>query len=781
MEEHRDPHPHLDPRQPRHGSHPGTNPPVFAWKPTRGAGRFRLQVAGDRSFQSPVIDRPDLRDPLFLPERRLAPGVYHWKWSDDERESEVFQFRIEADATVLEVPPAAAWLAALPAAHPRIHVTPEGVGDLRQTMKTGRAAALRRLLASVDPVVAESHHIEEPAFLPDRHHDHDAFRRVWYPIMWGSRQFVKGAEALGLAYLATGERPYARAACERMASISKWDPDGSSHLGHNDEAHMSVLWHGSVACDWVWEEFAAAERQLVVEQFRRRGQITFEHMHDEGSYGVTRFDSHAGREIVFLALLAFVFHEEIPEAATWLEWLRPVLCGIWPVWSGDDGGWAEGPSYGLAYVTIMTMFASALKRATGINLYSRPFWTGHAAWRQWWLPPYAEWMGFGDHSQRWQGTWERAADLVDLIGRENGDSRYSAYVDAMRAETQFEEEPGERHMPGVNSQLFLAPDRPPAPASDSDPGGVLKVFPAAGLAAIRTDRQEAAKDIAFLFRSSPYGAISHSHANHNDFILHVGGRAMAVPTGYYGPGVGYGSNHHAHWAWHTKAHNCLTLSDAPQIMRSYASTGQVRGAYEDERLVYFSGVADAAYADRAQRCRRHVIYLKAERAFVMVDEFVAAEGIVSAMQWNIHALDPFETDERARSFSLRRGDSGLRGHFLWPRDSFFSLSEGWDPAPVDSEYSHLFAQQYHLRFTPSGYVEKRNLGVVLVAELPGEQAATVTTEEAGKAAAATIGNARVVVDTGGGLEVDGQALGGVALVTVEGVRYAVGEGGIFAV
>lgn len=781
MIEHRDPHPHLDPRQPRNNTRPGTNPPVFAWKPTEGAAAYRLLVAGDRAFGATVLDLRDLRDPLYLPERQLAPGTYYWKWSDGERESEVFQFLIEEQAAVLEVPPAATWLEALPHGHPRIHVRPDQIAPLQQVLKTERAADLQDLLASADQVLGDSHHIEEPAFLPDRHHDHDAFRRVWYPIMWGSRQFVKGAEALGLAYLSTGDRKYARAACERMASISKWDPDGATYLGHNDEAHMSVIWHGSTACDWVWDEFTAEERRLVVEQFRRRGQITFEHMHDKGSYGVVQFGSHAGREIVFLALLAFAFHDQIPEAVTWLEWLRPVLCGIWPVWAADDGGWAEGPSYGLAYVTIMTMFASALKRATGVNLYSRPFWTGHAAWRQWWLPAYAEWMGFGDHSQRWEGTWTRAADLVDLIGRENEDSQFEAYVDAMRAETEFEPEPGERHMAGANSQLFLAPGRPAETPRSSGAGGILKVFPGAGLAAIRTDHQEATRDIAFLFRSSPYGAISHSHASHNDFILHVGGRAMAIPTGYYGPGVGYGSNHHAHWAWHTKAHNCLTLSDAPQIMRSYASTGQVSGAYEDERLVYFAGIADAAYADRAQRCRRHVVYLKAEQAFVMVDEFLAVEGMFSSLQWNIHAMDPFEVDEKGRSFALRRGDSGLHGHFLWPHDSFFSLSEGWDPAPVESEYSHLFKQQYHLRFTPSGYVQRRNLAVVLTAELPGEQAAPVIVEQAGKSVAAQVADARVIVDVGEGLEVDGQVLGGIAVLSVEGVNYAVGEGGVFAV
>ena len=124
-------------------------------------------------------------------------------------------------------------------------------------------------------------------------------------------------------------------------------------------------------------------------------------MHNRGSYGVTRFDSHAGRENVFLALIALVFHEHIPEAESWLEWLRPVLCGIWPIWSGDDGAWAEGPSYGLAYVTIMTMFATALKRGAGVDLYKRPFWKNHARWRRYCLPPYAEWMGFGGRMPTW--------------------------------------------------------------------------------------------------------------------------------------------------------------------------------------------------------------------------------------------------------------------------------------------------------------------------------------------------------------------------------------------
>ncbi len=385
------------------------------------------------------------------------------------------------------------------------------------------------------------------------------------------------------------ETAYARAACRRMASISRWDPEGSSHLAHNDEAHMSVIWNGSNACDWVWDRFTDEERKVVVEQFRRRGQITYDYMHNRGSYGVTRFDSHAGREIVFLAHIAFVFHEEIPEAGTWLEWLRPVLCGIWPIWAGDDGAWAEGPSYGLAYVGIMTMFATALNQGAGVDLYRRAFWKNHAQWRQYCLPPYAEWMGFGDHTERWASTWRSNADLVDLIGRESETGEFAHYVDALREEAARLETPAQRKMPGASSQLYLAlPAKKSSGPNGKDP--ILRVFPAAGWAAVRTHLGDPARDIALIFRSSPLGAVSHSHANNNDFILHAGGKVMAMPSGYY---VGYGSDHHVHWVWHTRSHNCVTLSDASQIMRSHNSLGAIEhsalGRLSDYAFPQFTG------------------------------------------------------------------------------------------------------------------------------------------------------------------------------------------------
>ena len=295
---------------------------------------------------------------------------------------------------------------------------------------------------------------------------------------------------------------------------------------------------------------------------------------------------------------------------------------------------------------------------------------------------------------------------------------------------------------------------------------------------MRTHLSDPERDVAMIFRSSPYGAVSHSHANNNDFILHVGGRAMAMPSGYYS---GYGSDHHAHWVWHTKSHNCVTLSDAPQVMRSHNSRGAVEQAFEDDRLVYFRGNADSSYADRAARCRRHVIFLKPHGCFVMVDEFAALPHVASALQWNIHSWNSFAVDEDTRRFSLVRGDSTLEGHLMYHHNAFFSLTEGWDPPPMKGKESAQWRQQYHLRFTPSGLVPRRNLGVVLCAGHASLKPAAVQTKRSGSAEVAHIGEDLALVNQGREMAFEGVRTDALVFVRVQGVAYEVRDEGILHV
>jgi len=732
-----------------------------------GDREFRLTVARDPALENVCLDADGLREPMFLPERAFAEGRYFWSWSAQGRQSEIFAFDISPQAVTLEVPAVEEWLKRFPQAHPRIYIRPEQVPELRQSRHGRRAGLWRALKARADELLAEPHEIDEPPFLPDRKRDYWKRFKTWYRVMVDSRRFVQDAETLALAYLASGEDRYARAACRRMHSICRWDPDGSSHIDHNDEAHMSVIWHGPQVCDWVWDQFTDSQRRRVIDQFRRRGQINYEHMHDRGMYGVERFDSHAGREIVFLAQIAFVFAEHVPEAVEWLRWLRPVLCGVWPIWAGDDGAWAEGPCYATAYVGIMSIFATSLKRGAGVDLYRRPFWAGHARWRQYCLPPYARWGGFGDCGLRL--PLAANADLVETIERETGQDGLADYVAACRAASPPSDRPA-----GVAPQRYLAPAPParPRPAGDK---GIFRAFPYAGWAAIRTHLDDPARDVALLFRSSPLGAVSHSHANNNDFALHVAGEAMAIPSGYYD---GYGSDHHTHWVWHTKSHNCLTLSDAGQLMRSRDSLGAVEKPYEDESLVYFRGNADASYP-MAERCRRHVLFLKARECLVFLDEFVAAPGVAAALQWNLHSFHPIGVDEERRSFLIEADGSSLEGHFAYHHNAFFTLTEGWDPPPEPRpQQDSPYPQQYHLRFSVSELAPRQNLAVVLCPGHARLRRAEVVTEPTGWGVIARIGDDRVLVNQSGAIDHEGLRSEALAVAILGPTRYEVTDEGI---
>ena len=167
MDEQRHPHPHLDPRQPRNGAKPSTNPPVFAWKPIAADGGVALTVTRDTAFSDVCLQADGLTDLLFLPEAAFAPGRYFWKWTAGAQGSEVFSFEITADAVTLEVPGAAEWLRRFPATHPRVYLRPEELPELRASRSEQRSQLWQELRAAAEHLLAEPHELAEPPFLPD--------------------------------------------------------------------------------------------------------------------------------------------------------------------------------------------------------------------------------------------------------------------------------------------------------------------------------------------------------------------------------------------------------------------------------------------------------------------------------------------------------------------------------------------------------------------------------------------------------------------------------------
>ena len=56
------------------------------------------------------------------------------------------------------------------------------------------------------------------------------------------------------------------------------------------------------------------------------------------------------------------------------------------------------------------------------------------------------------------------------------------------------------------------------------------LFRGIGWAGLHSALDNPQRDTFFLFKSSPFGSVSHSHADQNSFAIMKGGRALAIPT-----------------------------------------------------------------------------------------------------------------------------------------------------------------------------------------------------------------------------------------------------------
>ena len=73
---------------------------------------------------------------------------------------------------------------------------------------------------------------------------------------------------------------------------------------------------------------------------------------------------------------------------------------------------------------------------------------------------------------------------------------------------------------------------------------------------MHTNVQDTKSDLFFSLRSSPFGPLAHTHADHNTFNIAYGGKRLFYNTGYR-PAMG--DTHFLGWYKHTQAHNGVLI------------------------------------------------------------------------------------------------------------------------------------------------------------------------------------------------------------------------------
>jgi hypothetical protein len=204
--------------------------------------------------------------------------------------------------------------------------------------------------------------------------------------------------------------------------------------------------------------------------------------------------------------------------------------------------------------------------------------------------------------------------------------------------------------------------------------------------------------------------------------------------------------------------------------------GVIEHAFEDGNIAYMRGKGDAAYADRAARCRRHVVFLKKHSCFVMIDEFVARTGVASVLQWNMHSWNAFHVDEKKRAFLIERDGRFVSGTFMYHQNGFFAITEGWDPPPKGAKANEQWLPQHRLRFTASGLEPRRNLAVVLAPAHAGLERPSIEAERVGDTEVARIDGELVLVNQGKGIVFGEMQSDALTVLRVGEQRYERREG-----
>jgi hypothetical protein len=393
--------------------------------------------------------------------------------------------------------------------------------------------------------------------------------------------------------------------------------------------------------------------------------------------------SHNGRLIAYLSEMAVVMAGESKGAETWLDYSLKALTTFYPHWGGYEGGWAEGTGYGLPYNEFYIPAFEALRMTAGFDLWKRPFFNKVRHFFFYCAALRGEIRPFGDGAER-GGPGRGGGGYASLLwhhAHRFNDPYMAWWVNQIE---------GWSGGSGELSLLFEGEveAKPPADLPKS------RAFRGVGWGALHSDLSKPDQDTLLLFKSSPYGSVSHSHADQNAFCIMKGGRALAIPSGHYGPT--YGMPHHAEWTRSTKANNCVLVNGEGQVIRDAKANGHIT-AFEDRAgLSYVAGDATAAYMGKLRRFNRHILFLR-PGLFMLLDDIEAPEPAL--FQWMLHAFEEMELGSVAGRIVSRRGDAALDVYIQSPAGIALSQTDQFDTpynAGIPEDFHRDMPNHWHV-------------------------------------------------------------------------------------
>jgi Domain of unknown function (DUF4962)/Heparinase II/III-like protein len=689
------------------------NPPRFVWLPALDETLpYVLRVArSDHYLPTETKTFTDVRRNFFTPPEGFDVGSYVWSYA-------VWDGTTSA--------PASAWSLS------RRFVVPEGLVALPLPSpmdRRGRSAQSRpRLWLGKDAcerfataLASNPQHcgfdvfyaksvapfVDKPiASEPQPYPDDIKVAKLWRQIYIDCQEALYGVRHLAIAGTLTHDTDLIARAKAWLLAIAAWDPHGTSSRAYNDEAAFRVAAALAWGYDWLSDYLTPHERKTVRDVLLIRTRDMAHHVFDQARIQVFPYDSHAVRFLsaALIPCAIALLHDDDPdvdaEVQGWLDATVEYLFAIYTPWGGKDGGWAEGPHYWTLGMAYLLDAAGLLKSYLGIDLLQRPFFQCTLDFALYTKAPGTRRVSFGDDST-----------MGDLPSLKVGYNVRRLALATKNGWGQWYFEQLKRDDPGTArvfynygwwdfdfEDMMVAHDgvaiaaRPPMDLPS------VRVFGDVGWVGVQGAMDDPARQLQLVFKSSPYGSLSHSHGDQNAFLLRAFGEDLAIQSGHY---VAFNSQMHQTWRRQTRSKNAILIGGKGQYAgkdkaRAKAANGKLTGVHETADAVVITGDATAAYRSETPQAERvlRTLHLVRKSYLVIVDQVTLSAPL--PLTWLLHAEAGLTAS--GQTFRLTRQRAGLYGQFILSRAGALDVEvvqgfPGVDPAEIAglAEHAHIAA------------------------------------------------------------------------------------------
>jgi len=635
---------------------------------------------------------------------RLAPGDYSWQVTSRSKNgrlirSAVRTFRVLAGESAFVVPPMETLLAGV-RSQTRPRGFPKGAErkQLLDALGAERAAVTRLMLQRVDGRSKAAASVD-----PRRSREGGLAGGLSVKVI--AENESRAAVEAAFAWLTSNDSERLIEAKRRGLGMARWDPRGPSGLQGDDFlTSRYVVWTLALLYDWLYDAWSVEERNLLLESIKPR-------MHDfigELVTGRNRLDRYPfnpqGTQVLgALAASALLLVGDVPEAEQWFKAFVPMYVNFPMPWGGTDGGFGNGSSYAVWDAGEYSLLHwDVFRWAGGVDL-GRKAWArnfvGFLAYTQ---PPGSATGAFGDGAE--VGRPEETARVAKAYA-----SRFPSEIGRWYAAASRGEDASRVELlmaPRMDMSSVRVPSLP-----------LAAVFPSAGIAAMHSSLDDERR-VSVLFKSSPFGSWSHSHADQNSFVINANGVPLAIDSGYYD---WFGSPHMREWSKQTLAHNAITFdggvgqSLGPRGLGDKAARGRILRFEHSPDVDVVSGDASEAYKDQLTRAVRSLVYIRPNTVLVYDDLQSDRER---QWEWNLHALERMAATGE-RSVRVARAGSAMCVDMLGGPEVRFAQDSRFKADPQGRN----MPEQWHGRFvttTPTKVARFLTLIRIGCGETPNE-------------------------------------------------------------